>query len=1692
MSVLMDERIVEMKFDNNNFEKNVKTSMSTIEDLKSSLNFSGISSSMNNTFNSLDFSGIISGLTKVKDNFSTMEIAAISVISNITNRLVDMAAKSVKALSVDNITSGWTKYAEKTTAVATLFSQGYDMDVINKQLDKLLWFTDETSYGFTGMVSNIGKFTASGQGLEDAVGAMMGIANWAALSGQNASTASRAMDQLSQSLGRGSVKLMDWQSIQTANMDTKEFRENVLSSAVAMGELTKSIDGRYITKSGNMFDTNQFTEFLSSDAWLTTDVLMKTLKTYSSAVDDIYDITLNDATIDTTSQAIEKYSDTLDSFGIKAFKAAQEAKTFREAIDATKEAVASQWTSIFEKIFGQYDTAKDLWTNLANELWDVFAGPLSLTNEIVDAWKGLGGSDDLFANTEEQTGAFWNMFYAILEIKNLIKNAWRTIFPISEMVEESELIDTIANKVKKFTEKIREITENIKMSEKTADTFTNILKGLFSIIKVITSSIKALFAGIAPLFSVVNKSSKLVFNILGSIGDRFATFVNATTIFTSVGTKMADILNMIINEIKDFNIINNVIKLIMGLKNAFNQNGGTTENFSKILTTLKNAVGILLIVFKTLYNFIKTYILPAFWSLLGVVFKIVGAIGGKIVSAFSWIGGLIIKFVEFIKTSEIVNKTFSVITSGFKNLASAINNFFGFLGDANMSSVDTFSNNIENKLNPLESVLKGITGLFTGLWSILKSLLPLLSSAISFVGNLLTSFGETVSNFFGGNGNNILSKILSFGFLVTATKTITDFIYMLKSITFAITDAIGSFSEMMYSKALINYAEALKELGIAILIIVAALLLISMIDDAALARSLSTLVIIMSTMMIMLKILKNISEKTGILGIKTMIMTYAMINFAIAIGILALAIKIMSSISQEELLNGLTGLIMIMSVLLIAAKIISSNSKTFIMGTSGLISMALAVLLLSVSLKSIGKMDPNEFKQGIKGIVILTSLCVLFAKISGTIKKAIISAAGMILFSEALILASVAMIIIGSMGWKKLAIGITGITAIVGLMLILGAIGSHVSKAIISAFAMLIVSSALMSLAFSLALFAIVSWVGIGKAMTSLIGIFIAFKFIGNIVNSHTISTVFSMLIISSTLMLLAFSLAAFAIVPWSGILKAVVSLVSIFTLLSIITKFMGIQTIAYMSLLGFALIPLSAGLMLLAMAMLSLGVVPFKLIGKALLILVVSLGLLAIAGMVLKPFTKTILLVAISLLMFATALFLINAAMSIIIITLGIFGKAAVESFMLFLEAIVQTAPLMISAIATLAASIFQGLAIASTGLFELLNALVGQILEFLWRQGPLIIITVVMLLASLLVALAEYFPTMAEALISMVITLLEVIRDNASTIINIILDILIKLIEALTAKMPEIIDKLGEMVITIIESLVETIVELVPRLVNSGFDLILGLIRGLGQAIEDRAEDVKKTMAGFCQNIINAVLIFFGMKKITGEASSFKEVGRNLVQGLINGMIENAKNVGEKVKQIGKSIIEGFKTVLGINSPSTETWEDSKYLMEGFSGGMDANAKKVTNSVKRLGKEVLDEFDNSGMFGVIENLYDALNGDIDGELVIKPIMDLTEIQNGTDSIYGMLNKVNGYSLSGSNELANQTSYDIRNNKNEVIKDRPTSNKTKTDDTTPIVFNNTYNINGAVDPKKVAEEVSHIQQIQVNRRKVQYGQSGI
>ena len=372
MSKQVDERVVSMKFDNRHFEKNVQQSMSTLDKLKAKLSFKDSGKGLeavSNAASKVDFSGMSNGIDTVHAKFSALQVMGVTALSNITNSAVNAGKSIIKSLTIDPVKTGFQEYETQINAVQTILantqSKGTTLDDVNKALDELNKYADQTIYNFTEMTRNIGTFTAAGVELDKSVTSIKGIANLAAVSGSTSQQASTAMYQLSQALAAGRVSLMDWNSVVNAGMGGEVFQTALKRTATQMGYNVDAIIEKY----------GSFRESLTRGEWLTTEVLTETLTQLSGAYTEADLI----AQGYTESQAKE-----ITELAKTAVSAATDVKTFTQLLDTTKEAVQSGWTQTWELIFGDFEEAKKLWSGISEFLGKIINKSAESRNSLLE------------------------------------------------------------------------------------------------------------------------------------------------------------------------------------------------------------------------------------------------------------------------------------------------------------------------------------------------------------------------------------------------------------------------------------------------------------------------------------------------------------------------------------------------------------------------------------------------------------------------------------------------------------------------------------------------------------------------------------------------------------------------------------------------------------------------------------------------------------------------------------------------------------------------------------------------------------------------------------------------------------------------------------------------------------------------------------------------------------------------------------------------------------------------------------------------------------------------------------------------------------------------------------------------------------------------------------------------------------
>ncbi len=469
MSDTVDKRVVEMRFDNQQFESRTKTTLGTLEKLKNALNFSHASDGLDKLskhVNGVNMNPLASAAGAVQVSFSKMEAVALTALTNIVNRAVDAGVALVKSLTIAPISQGFGEYELKMGSIQTIMaSTGESLDTVNGYLEELNRYADKTIYSFSDMTSNIGKFTNAGVKLEDSVKAIQGVSNVAAVSGANANEASRAMYNFAQALSAGYVKLIDWKSIENANMATVEFKDQLLQTALAMGTVVKEGDMyRSVTtdlngKTSALFDaTHMFNDSLSAQ-WMTTDVLVQALNNYSTDIR-----TMSEAEVAAYEEKLRSIGYTeeqikqIEELGKKAFDSAQDVKTFSQLMDTLKESVGSGWAQTFEIIFGDFEEAKRRWTAVNEEiggmlqrasdarnalLEEAFGVPDSLVNKQTSSWEAVQTAieaagiplDDFIQKCLELGGKGGEGVTSIEDFKASLTSGWLTGDIVSQAID---------------------------------------------------------------------------------------------------------------------------------------------------------------------------------------------------------------------------------------------------------------------------------------------------------------------------------------------------------------------------------------------------------------------------------------------------------------------------------------------------------------------------------------------------------------------------------------------------------------------------------------------------------------------------------------------------------------------------------------------------------------------------------------------------------------------------------------------------------------------------------------------------------------------------------------------------------------------------------------------------------------------------------------------------------------------------------------------------------------------------------------------------------------------------------------------------------------------------------------------------------------------------------------------------------
>ena len=1033
MSTTVDERVVEMRFDNKQFEQNIQTSLSSLDKLKKSLNLEGAAKGLetvNDAANkcSGNMSPLSNAVETVRVRFSALEVMAITALQNITNSALAAGKNLVSAFTIDPIKSGFEEYETQINAVQTILantsSKGTTLDQVNNALDELNHYADMTIYNFTEMTRNIGTFTAAGVDLDTSVAAIKGIANLAAVSGSNSQQASTAMYQLSQALAAGTVKLQDWNSVVNAGMGGQVFQDALKETAkvhgIAIDEMIK--------------DEGSFRETLSK-GWLTSDILTETLAKFTGD--------LNEDQLRTMGYTDDQIKSIME-MGKTANDAATKVKTFTQLFDTLKEAAQSGWTQSWEIIVGDFEEAKELLTEVSDTFSAVINASADARNKMLQDWKDLGGRTMMIE-------AVKNVFEGLVSVAKPVREAFNEIFPPMTGKQLAEI-----------TERIRDLTAKFKMGEESSKNLKNTFKGVFAVLDIVGQAFKAVAGGVGELIGLFLPAGNGVLSLTGSFGEYLVKLdetVKKTDVFGKAVSTVVDIVKIAITFVKTA--------------------GEKVKEFGKTAGEKFDFPG-----FELFHSFLERV-----HDRMAQIGDGAGKMKSGVIVAFEMMGEALEK-CKFLKVMEALWTAVKVIAVG--GIALSISKFLksvtGIL-DGVRGCFEAYQTNLKaGTLLKIGAAIALLAGSIVAISLIDSDKLSVSLGAITVLfANLLGAMAifNKISSDTGKVSKACTAMIamsVAVSILAGALKKVSDLDWgeLARGLVgiAGLTTIVVASSKAMASgqKQVMKGATSLIIFGAAIKILASACRDLSKLQWDELGRGLTGVGVLFAEIAVFLRVAKfngkMLSTATGI------------VILAAAMKVLASACKDFGQMEWSEIGKGLAGIGGLLAELAVFTNL-AGNAKHVMSTGVALIAIGAAMKIFASAVKDFGQLQFDEIGRG------LTAMGGALAEVAIAVnlmpKNMIGIGTGLVIVGGALETIANCMSKFGGMQWEEIGRGLT----VMGGALAELAISLNFMKGTLGGSAALLVASgALAVLAPVLSILGALSWEAIAKGLISIAGAF--------------------------------------------------------------------------------------------------------------------------------------------------------------------------------------------------------------------------------------------------------------------------------------------------------------------------------------------------------------------------------------------------------------------------------------------------------------------------------------------------------------------------------------------------------------------------------------------------------------------------
>jgi tape measure domain-containing protein len=1056
----IDENVVSMKFDNKEFESGIKTTLASLDILKKSLNFEGATKGLegvSTAAKNLDLSNIASGVNTIADHFRALSVVAITALANITTEALHAGSALVKSLTIDPIKSGLEEYQTNINSIQTILSntrwQNTGLNDVNDALNKLNIYSDQTIYNFSQMAHNIGTFTSAGVKLDVAVNAIKGIANLAAVSGSNAEQASMAMYQLSQAIATGTVRLIDWNSVVNAGLGGKVFQDALIETARV----------HKISVDSMIKDAGSFRASLEQ-GWLTASVLTETLSHFTGDLNEQQLIGLGY----NKQQALS-----IVAMGKDAADAATKVKTITQLLNTLRESAGSGWAQTWGIVFGNFEEARTLFTDVNNVLGEVIQTSASTRNQLLQDWKDLGGRQAII-------DAISNSFHALIAVVKPIRDAFREIFPA---ITGKQLAD--------LSYLIRAFTDELRIGSETADKLRRTFAGVFAIFGIGWDIVKEVVKTLAKLFGLANQGSGDILTITANIGDFLVELRKAIQEGHAIEKVFGVIGNVLAVPVK-------ILKALAGYA-AHLFDGFDAQNAVKAITGVVGKLEPL----SRLGD-----VIVAIWTrvinVLGIVAKDASKLGDQFAALFGDFGGYVSEALQGLNFTDVLH---TIQTGFFGALLVMLHNIIGRGGVTGLLHTITGSfSQLTDTMQSMQNTLRAATlleiAVAIGILTVSVNTLSKIDSAglTRSLTAMTVMFGQlvgTLAIFEKMSGFAGLAKMplvtaglillaLAVDLLASAVKKLADLNWNqltkgLTGVTVLIGAVVLAVRLMPPSPGIVASSAALILLAGAIRILVFSVTALSGMSWEEMAKGLTGVAALLLALGLFTKFAA--ANAAGVLS------GAGIVLLATGIKILASAMQDFAGLSWEQIGKGL--------VAMAGGLVLMGAALTLIPPTAPITAAGIFIAAASLGMlaDALGKMGGMSWSEIGKGLTVLAGALTLIGLALTLIPPtAPLVAAGILIVAVALGMITDALGKMGGMSWTEIA---KGLVTLAGALTIITLAMIFMTGALPGAAALLVVAGALLILAPILQMFGQMSWSEIVKGLATLAGVFLVIGIAG-------------------------------------------------------------------------------------------------------------------------------------------------------------------------------------------------------------------------------------------------------------------------------------------------------------------------------------------------------------------------------------------------------------------------------------------------------------------------------------------------------------------------------------------------------------------------------------------------------------------